>query len=136
MTSEGLTFSRRSFLKGVLALSVAPALPAVAIAIPVIYGDGVNCDTDGLQALFDRKPFRVNEGAFVARNGTLWDGFFRITRTLVLRRDKPFILQGCTFDLSDIPIGTYGIMIAGAGEDSFIRYCRFIAPGAKAALWD
>jgi hypothetical protein len=38
---------RRSFLKGVLALAVVPALPTLGLALPTIYGDGVRDDWAG-----------------------------------------------------------------------------------------
>lgn len=45
--------NRRSFLAGLLA---SVAAPAAAFGIPVIYGDGIRDDCDGLQALIDGRP--------------------------------------------------------------------------------
>lgn len=76
--------NRRSFLRGVLALTVAPSLPLVGVALPRIVGDGVHDDTDGLQALFAGQPFVVDSEVVRAQAGLVSGGTFRLTRTLVI----------------------------------------------------
>lgn len=78
-----LELSRRNFLKGVLSLTAVAAtgLPA-APAVPRIYGDGVHCDVDGLQALIEGRPFIVESESIVAVEGLIRRGQFLLSRTL------------------------------------------------------
>ncbi len=82
--------SRRLFLGGALALAGAKILEQTAAAessgIPTLYGDGVHDDTVALQALFDRKPVRI-EGQIVAdvQEGMLQGGDFVISDTIHIR---------------------------------------------------
>lgn len=107
-----MTISRRSFLGGALALTAASAVPASALralgAVPVIYGDGIHDDTDGLQAAIDGKPFRVaGEDAYVlSKGGRVFfsSGTFRLSRTLHIR-NKAYI-RGGRFVGSEIKNGT------------------------------
>jgi len=79
--------SRRSFLGGALAATALASVPLAGdLTAPIIYADGVNDDTAGLQALFDGKPFRVRNTAIVAmhRHGRtiLSGGHYLISDTL------------------------------------------------------
>lgn len=89
-----MDLNRRSFLGGMIAAFGVASLPAIAstVPVPVIYGDCIHDDTDGLQALFDGKPFRVAGSAetmAVRRRGYIQlEGTFKISRTLHLGRSK------------------------------------------------
>src|SRR5687768_14897749 len=85
--------TRRSFLRGALAISVVPLLPSLAF-VPTIYGDGVRDDAPGLQALIDGKPFNVEGEGFTALEGWISGGNFRLERGLIIRKNtsnKPHI---------------------------------------------
>ena len=92
-----MELSRRSFLRGTLSLTVlaATGLP-VGAGIPTIHGNGVDDDTDGLQALFDGKPVHVEGETVVATDGYLSGGSFVVSRTLTL--------AGKRFQFGDISI--------------------------------
>lgn len=80
-----IELSRRSFLRGVLALSVTPALAKLPM-LPTIYGDGVHDDLPGLQAMIDGEPFHIENGGFVASEGEISGGQFILSRTLRIGR--------------------------------------------------
>ncbi|WP_404927159.1 hypothetical protein [Mesorhizobium sp. ORM16] len=90
--------SRRSFLRGALAIAaVAIAQPTLALAsLPTIYGDGVRDDSDGLQALFDGRPFRVDGVVVKAESGAIEGGLFAIRKAVVVRADN-ISIKDCTF---------------------------------------
>lgn len=78
--------TRRFFLGGALAVAAASVLPTTALAfspVPVIVGDGIHDDADGLQAMFDGKPFRC-ETTIICDKGdfNLDGGRFFITKSL------------------------------------------------------
>lgn len=81
---------RRSFLRGAIALSaVAVAPPSLAFDnAPIVYGDGVHDDWAGLQAMFDGKPFRVDNEVVVAGDGVVSGGDFVLSRTLTISGDN------------------------------------------------
>lgn len=84
-----MDLSRRSFLRGVLALSVTPALNIPSFAsVPVIRGDGIHDDWAGLQAMLDGEPFRVEGENLVAVDGIVSGGPFAVSDTLTFRRSN------------------------------------------------
>jgi len=122
--------SRRSFLGGVLALSVAAAAaPVLALAdVPVIYGDGVHDDWAGLQAMFDGRPFRVTDGAaLVATEGVLNGGIFSLSKTLVIRGSH-ITIQRAAFNAADDFEGE--AMLRVHGDGCVIAHCVINGRGA------
>jgi hypothetical protein len=116
------SLSRRSFLRGVVTVGVViAALPRVVL--PQLWGDMIHDDTDGLQALMDRKPVEIiHDGAKILPNGRLWinGGKFRVTR--------PVTLRSYTDLTNSIFYGDYPepILIAnGDCEHCFITDCAF-----------
>lgn len=82
--------TRRTFLTGVLSLVAATAVPVIGKPIPILRGDGLWDDTDGLQAAFDGLPFIVEGDAVfdaVSEGSTrINGGSFLISRNLIIRR--------------------------------------------------
>lgn len=93
--------TRRSFLKGVLALGVASTLPLPSFGtpLPVIYSDGIHDDTLGLNAMFLGEPFDVENEGVIAANGMIRHGNFRISAPLVVARED-FWMSESTIALS------------------------------------
>ena len=89
--------TRRSFLKGALALTTiaASGIPALA-EIPRIYGNGVHDDAPGLQALFDGLPVEIENERIVAVEGRVENGTFALSRTVHVRSDRIEVV-GCEF---------------------------------------
>lgn len=117
-----MELSRRSFLRGVLAVAgatVAPALPAIA-SVPRIVGDGVHDDTAGLQAAFDGKPF-VADGMVISDADwlTVHKGAFKVTRPITIRRSGVEISE-CSFISSDLAPDECLLNIEGTA-DCFVR---------------
>jgi hypothetical protein len=81
--------TRRSFLKGVLALGVASTLPlpSFGASLPIIYSDGIHDDTLGLNAMFAGEPFHVETEGIIAKNGVIRSGNFIISAPLIVGRD-------------------------------------------------
>ncbi len=81
--------NRRQFLRVTFAsgLVAATGIPALASNLPTIYGDGIKDDTDGLQALFDKKPFQIRNGLaeFSKTHVLLANCTLRTTRTVFVR---------------------------------------------------
>jgi len=94
--------SRRSFLRGVLAVSVVAATAKLAIAehIPTLYGDGMHDDAPALNALFSGKPFRVDNETIVASDGQLNGGSFAIKSTVHIRSNS-FTVRNCRIECVD-----------------------------------
>jgi hypothetical protein len=84
-----MKLSRRKFLGGVLAVTVASQVQAEGLFAPTLVGDGVTDDTKALQALLDGDPVWIDgewvENAFDIR---LSGGRFLISETLHIRRDN------------------------------------------------
>jgi hypothetical protein len=93
-----MTISRRSFLNGALSLSVVTVAPSFAAPVPQIYGDGVNDDWSGLQAMFDGQPFEVHgdPGRFIAKSGHVEGGTFLLRRGLYIN-SKNVTITNCEF---------------------------------------
>ncbi len=97
--------SRRSFLRGTLALAAVAATARYTFALPVIKGDGRHDDTDGLTALFNGEPFvteneaivdMVEDGSYIINRGT-----FYISRTLRFRAGRSGIITESKFRVAD-----------------------------------
>lgn len=86
---ESSMMDRRLFLRGALALSaVSVAVPSLAFdGAPTIYGDGIHDDWAGLQAMFDGRPFHVDDEIIVAGEGVVSGGDFILSRTLSISGD-------------------------------------------------
>lgn len=87
-----MDLNRRSFLRGVLAVtavSITPT-PLIAADVPQIVGNGIHDDTAGIQAAIDGQPF-VCEGQLIAgtKEISLGAGTYRVSKTLrVVGRDR------------------------------------------------
>lgn len=100
--------NRRSFLKGALVLTATTVLPLQALSrlspLPTIYGDGINDDTLGLQAMLDGLPFRIADGfTGIADDGFIADGTFLLSSTLHFNRHDRclrFYITNCNFTLT------------------------------------
>ena len=72
--------------------------------VPIIHANGIDDDSQGLQALFNGKPFHVlpiPDNEFYANYGEgeilLKGGRFIINKRLILRHRKPVTISGCSF---------------------------------------
>src|SRR5260221_4715067 len=98
--------NRRSLLIGLGSALLAPAivrassLMPVRESVPILWGDGIRDDSEGLQACLDRKPYRWNGLIQRALDGEivrLPSAAYRMTRTIIVRkrdllvRDSRFI---------------------------------------------
>lgn len=94
-----LNIDRRSFLKGVLSVTVVAGAGVPSLGAPLLKGDGVHDDTDALRALFSGKSFRCeNEVVAVRRKYgiDLSGGKFRINSTIYV--PEQFVnIYNCTF---------------------------------------
>lgn len=77
-------------------LTAVVASAPVAIAAPILWGDGEHDDTEALQAALDGKPvtvagerIRILEGAFVG-------GVFAVSRTIVVADKQNWVLSDVT----------------------------------------
>lgn len=87
-----MELSRRGFLRGLVAVTAAGvvSLPAVAEAVPQLWGDGVHDDAGGLEALFNGRPVEVMNGLeYSVAQGrvTLGAAHFRLCRGIVINGD-------------------------------------------------
>jgi hypothetical protein len=82
--------TRRSFLKGVLALGVASTLPLPSFAapLPTIYSNGFDDDTAGLNALFAGEPFHVENEGVIAANGIIRGANLCVSSPLIVAQDN------------------------------------------------
>lgn len=109
-----MDLTRRSFLRGALAIaavSVVPIAAQEASTFPVIVGDGVHDDTAGIQAAFDGMPF-VCEGHVVTDARTVKfvgrESRYKITSPVTLRRDGVTVDGGYFLCHGDGHIGASG----------------------------
>lgn len=95
--------TRRSFLGGALALIATPTIAKIVPAfVPVIHGDGVHDDVEGLEALLSGKPFRLAEdvpGVFYqsADKVVLSGGRFFISRSINIQFKGDVTISMCHF---------------------------------------
>ncbi len=64
--------TRRGFFKLVAGAASLITVPAPAFALPIIYGDGVHCDADGIEALLqgEEVEFRkINDANYIGCRG-------------------------------------------------------------------
>ena len=109
-----MDLTRRSFFRGALALTALAATPALSKIsfAPMIYGDGVRDDTDGLQALLSGQPFQVAEDAVGhffsdAMDVQIIGGRHRTTRPLFARGFKGTIHIRDTIFITDNPTARF-----------------------------
>ena len=108
-TAQERVVNRRGFLKIAFGAAAVTAIPVVLTRalerrLPVIYGDGVHDDTEGLQAALDGREFICRDSC-VTVYGTdvfMHGGNYRISQTLHvgrgLRGAKNATIMGCRFD--------------------------------------
>ena len=115
--------TRRSFFGGALSISAVAMLPALALVdeIPEIYGDMVHDDTEGLQALFDGRPFKVNGDGFQASCdgiAILMGGTFLVSRTLHIGKIQAHV-EGVYFENAGAPVESV-INLVSTGSRNYI----------------
>lgn len=95
---------RRSFLSGLLTLSVIPLLPSIALAkpLPIIWGDMDHDDSLGLSALLSGEPFEVEGEGFIAVEGHLSGGVFLLESPLHVKGNHVFVRDVSFFVAPDI----------------------------------
>ena len=96
-----MELSRRSFLGGGLVLSASLILPPIPRLVPIIYGDGINCDSAGLQALFDNKPFHsLIDGINILSKGeiSISNCSFVLTKGLLVPASSKIFISSCHFE--------------------------------------
>lgn len=121
-----MDLSRRSFLRGTVAVASAAVImnPADFLAarqIPIICGDGVHDDTAGLQALLDGLPVDIRNDCARVMTGNgvrLSRGIFKITRTLVVRREYTTIDSNMCL-VSGLAPECHGVVIRAADVKHF-----------------
>lgn len=133
---------RRDFLRGVLSATVITTVPPLALAasIPVIYADGIHDDADGLQALFDGKPVRVDGKDVIVTEGRLCNGRFRVSRTVIVRSPRIGVSH-CEFQKAVGPFtntdlkppvtvgGPEMAILLPVGSEGFFDNCMFRGVG-------
>lgn len=99
--------SRRAFIGTAAAASASMALPYRPAAAATLHGDGVQDDTEALQALFDGHQVRVMKPGMVASNeqGTvrLLNGNFRTRHPIRANSSTNLYTGHCSFRLGDGP---------------------------------
>lgn len=91
---------RRSFLGGILALTVTQQFGMRPQHLPTLHGDGVHDDAPALNALFGGGAFRVDNEMIIAREGLIKAGYFRIGSTVHIRTNS-FSIQYCRIECMD-----------------------------------
>lgn len=107
--------SRRGFIAASTAVAGAAAMPVAAIDFsPVLHGDGIQDDTDALEALLSGKAVRSRREDITAAvdDGTvrLLNGNFRIRRPLKMAADINLYAANCGFSIDGGPISPYPIL--------------------------
>ena len=107
--ADCLSVSRRSFLRGALAVAACATVSHLQLPgpIPKIIGDGKHDDGPGLNALFAGKPVSI-EGEGVQRQGgriVLEKGFFMINETVRVNTPETYIEHCAIFSGPDLPKG-------------------------------
>jgi hypothetical protein len=94
--------NRRSFLKIGLAATVAVAIPielykALDKRLPIIYGDMIHDDWEGLQAAMTGQEFVCDSGMVTVRDGICYisDGLFKVSKTLHLTGSSQIVMSNC-----------------------------------------
>ncbi len=133
-----MELSRRSFLRGLVAVSAAAIVPALPVheAWPRIVGDGVHDDADGLQAAIDGKPFTCAK-KLVRRDGystIIRDGNFRLGHGLHFRTPDAawVIIRDSSFTAAEFADGGAVFDCYGMPKDAHIHLesCRITCEGA------
>lgn len=88
-----MDINRRSLLFGLGVASICSMVPSTVVAaiidpVPIIVGDGVHDDTDGLRALLNGGVFRVAPGLSIVETNdciVVREGHFRLREGLVAK---------------------------------------------------
>jgi hypothetical protein len=100
--------SRRTFLRGALAVSAAVTVPmALHMPLrPVLWGDGIHDDTDAFQAMIDREPVDIISDAVRLIRSEAMEisgGVFRLSKQIVFRNSGYLKLSYIHFIVDDMP---------------------------------
>lgn len=86
-----MNVDRRSFLRGALSVAasslIIPSAGLAAQSLPAIYGDGIHCDADGIEALSDGRSVDVIGDGFRIIQGVhpmLLNGRFLFRRPITI----------------------------------------------------
>lgn len=97
--------NRRDFLRvtfGAAGVAAAPVVLTKALEkrVPVIYGDGIHDDTEGLQAALSGREFIARNECVWIENGAvrLANGRFILTETLQVPKDVSLIGSGTVLE--------------------------------------
>lgn len=89
-----MNLSRRSFLRGIIAVGTVAAVAPKLLSIPRIWGNLEYDDTEGLQALFDRQPVEIMHDAVKILPGgniAIRGGKFLISDQITITQDHTMI---------------------------------------------
>ena len=130
--------NRRSFLKiagaaGLLTVTPISIASALATKVPIIYGDGIHDDTEGLQAAVSGKDF-VCESDIVWVSGDtvkIYAGNFLISDTITIS-DTRTLIGGSRFTMAGPGLQNDKYMICiTASSDLVLRNCHFVGAGLE-----
>ena len=76
---------RRNFLKGIALIPFAVKGVLDHFSYPILHDDGVNDDTEALQAFFDGTPY-LYKGELITNNDVLINGTYRVEGTVFAGR--------------------------------------------------
>ena len=125
-----MDISRRSFLRGLLAVSATSvvAVPALSLdSYPVLYGDGLRDDAPALNALFSDKPY-VADGSLIVPDGVqaiLRGSRHLISSTVHVHSENAFV-SDAEFTASEDFDGDYLIFIDKKVARAVVARCRLM----------
>lgn len=118
-----MKMDRRTFFKGALALIAVSALPAASSAdLPVLYLDGVNDDSDGLDALMNGRSVIIQGDAVRAETGHLEGATLLLSRPICMARGN-MTIKNCVFRFT-------GQFLAMPPASNFDGVQIMLSPGA------
>ena len=97
------TVDRRTFLRGVLTVVGAQVIPANAITLPILYGDGIHDDAPALTALLNDRPYHCENAKIIHQQDTstqLANGVFLVKTPIKITGNFKTI-SDCRFIASD-----------------------------------
>lgn len=119
--------NRRDMLKGLATLPLLAVSLKAAARVPVIYGDGVHDDTEGLAAWLNGRPVVWADGRDV---GHVLSGEFRTTRTVEINRRARggrLLTQSTLRYEGDVSAPMLSASVNA--PDTWITNCHFIGAG-------
>ena len=130
--------NRRSFLKiagtaGLLAVTPITLASALATKVPIIYGDGIHDDTEGLQAAVSGKDFVCESGIVHVSGNTvnILGGTFLISDTITITDTRTFV-SGSNFVMSGTGREDGRFMLdMQSSQEMVFRNCHFDYAGLK-----